>query len=69
MELEKLKTLRKLLEELQEERLNHYRTHGYADIDEWDDEEIIELDDGDCLLQGIDIVYGVVADKIEHGGK
>ena len=63
MTKEKLQTLRKLLLELQEERLQEYRNKGF-DIDEMDDEEIIELDDGDNLLQGIDITYYVVEQKL-----
>lgn len=65
MTKEKLKTLRGLLLELQEERLQELRDNGYP-IDEMDDEEIIELDDGDNLLQGIDITYGVVEQLISE---
>lgn len=56
---QELNTLSDLLLKLQEERLQEYRDEGY-DIDSMDDEEIIELDDGDNLLQGLDIVFGVV---------
>ena len=54
-----LNTLRELLLKLQEERLNEYRQEGY-DVDSMDEEEIMELDDGDNLLQCIDGVYVVV---------
>ena len=54
-----LNTLSELLLKLQDERLQEYRDEGY-DVDSMDDEEIIELDDGDNLLQGIDLVYCVV---------
>ena len=54
-----LNTLRELLLKLQEERLNEYRQEGY-DVDSMDEEEIMELDDGDNLLQSIDGVYCVV---------
>lgn len=54
-----LNTLRELLLKLQDERLQEYRDEGY-DIDGMDDDEIIELDDGDNLLQNIDGVYCVV---------
>ena len=59
MTKQELNTLSDLLLKLQEERLQEYRDEGY-DIDSMDDEEIIELDDGDNLLQGLDIVFGVV---------
>ena len=61
-----LKQLRNLLLKLQEERLNKYRAEGY-DVDGMDDDEIMELDDGDNLIQGIDIVYFVVEQKISEG--
>ena len=54
-----LNTLSDLLIKLQEERLQEYRDEGY-DIDSMDDEEIMELDDGDNLIQGIDTVFCVV---------
>lgn len=60
----KLKTLRDLLLELQNERLQKYRDEGY-DVDSMDDEEIIELDDGDNLLQGLDTVIWVVSTELE----
>lgn len=59
MTKQELSTLSELLLKLQEERLQEYRDEGY-DIDSMDDEEIIELDDGDNLLQGLDIVFCVV---------
>lgn len=59
MTKQELNTLSDLLLKLQNERLQEYRDKGY-DIDSMDDEEIIELDDGDNLLQGIDIVFYVV---------
>ena len=59
MTKQELNTLSDLLLKLQEERLQEYRNEGY-DIDSMDDEEIMELDDGDNLLQGLDIVFGVV---------
>ena len=59
MTKQELNTLSDLLLKLQEERLQEYRDEGY-DIDSMDDEEIMELDDGDNLLQGLDIVFGVV---------
>ena len=64
MTKEKLKTLRDLLLELQNERLQKYRDEGY-DIDSMDDEEIIELDDGDNLLQHIDGLIWTVSTKLE----
>ena len=54
-----LNTLRELLLKLQEERLQEYRDEGY-DVDSMDEEEIMELDDGDNLIQGIDLIYCVV---------
>ena len=59
MTREELNTLSDLLLKLQEERLQEYRNEGY-DVDGMDDEEIMELDDGDNLLQGIDTVFCVV---------
>ena len=59
MTKQELNTLSDLLLKLQEERLQEYRDEGY-DIDSMDDEEIMELDDGDNLLQGLGIVFGVV---------
>lgn len=59
MTKQELNTLSELLLKLQNERLQEYRDKGY-DIDSMDDEEIIELDDGDNLLQGIDTVFYVV---------
>lgn len=59
MTREELNTLSDLLLKLQEERLQEYRDEGY-DVDSMDDEEIMELDDGDNLLQSIDNVYCVV---------
>lgn len=59
MTQQELNTLSDLLLKLQEERLQEYRNKGY-DVDSMDDEEIMELDDGDNLLQGIDTVYCVV---------
>ena len=59
MTREELNTLSDLLLKLQEERLQEYRDEGY-DIDSMDDEEIMELDDGDNLIQGIDTVFCVV---------
>lgn len=62
MTKQELNTLSELLLKLQNERLQEYRDKGY-DIDSMDDEEIIELDDGDNLLQGIDIVFYVVQNR------
>lgn len=59
MTKQELNTLSELLLKLQNERLQEYRDKGY-DIDSMDDEEILELDDGDNLLQGIDTVFYVV---------
>ena len=59
MTREELNTLSDLLLKLQEERLQEYRNEGY-DVDGMDDEEIMELDDEDHLLQGIDTVFCVV---------
>ena len=59
MTKQELNILSDLLLKLQEERLREYRDGGY-EIDGMDDEEIIDLDDGDNLLQGLDIVFGVV---------
>ena len=59
MNKQELNTLSDLLSKLQNERLQKYRDEGY-DIDSMSDEEIMELDDGDNLLQGIDNVYWVV---------
>ena len=56
MTKQELNTLSDLLLKLREERLQEYRGEGY-DVDSMDDEEIIELDDGDNLLQGLDIVF------------
>jgi len=59
MTREELNTLSELLLKLQNKRLQEYRDEGY-DVDSMDDEEIMELDDGDNLLQGIDTVFCVV---------
>ena len=59
MTKQELNTLSDLLLKLQEERLQEYRDEGY-DIDSMDDEEIMELDDGDNLFLGFVIVFGVV---------
>jgi hypothetical protein len=59
MTRKELDLLSELLLKLQEERLQEYRDEGY-DVDSMDDEEIIELDDGDNLIQGIDTVFCVV---------
>ena len=56
---QELNTLSDLLLKLQNERLQEYRDEG-QDIDSMDDEEIMELDDSDNLLQGIDTVFCVV---------
>lgn len=54
-----LKTLSELLLKLQEQRLQQYRDEGY-DVDAMDDDEIVELDDGDNLISGIDTVFSAV---------
>jgi len=59
MTKQELNTLSDLLLKLQNERLQEYRDEGY-DVDSMDDEEIMELDDGDNLLQSVDNVYCVV---------
>jgi hypothetical protein len=59
MTKQELNTLSELLVKLQEERLQEYRDEGY-DVDSMDEEEIMELDDGDNLIQGIDTVFCVV---------
>lgn len=59
MTKQELNTLSELLLKLQNERLQEYRDEGY-DVDSMDEEEIMELDDGDNLIQGIDTVYCVV---------
>ena len=59
MTRKELDLLSDLLLKLQEERLQEYRDEGY-DVDSMDEEEIMELDDGDNLIQGIDLIYCVV---------
>ena len=59
MTRKELDLLSELLLKLQEERLQEYRDEGY-DVDSMDEEEIMELDDGDNLLQSIDNVYCVI---------
>lgn len=59
MTKQELNTLSELLIKLQNERLQEYHDKGY-DIDSMDEEEIMELDDGDNLIQGIDTVFCVV---------
>ena len=59
MTRKELDLLSELLLKLQEERLQEYRDEGY-DVDSMDEEEIMELDDGDNLIQGIDTVFCVV---------
>ena len=54
-----LKTLSELLLKLQEQRLQQYRDEGY-DVDAMDDDEIVELDDGDNLISGINTVFSTV---------
>ena len=59
MTKQELNTLSELLLKLQNERLQEYRDEGY-DVDSMDEEEIMELDDGDNLIQAIDTVFCVV---------
>ena len=59
MTKQELNTLSDLLLKLQNETLQEYRDEGY-EVDSMDDEEIMELDDSDNLLQGIDTVFCVV---------
>ena len=59
MTKQELNTLSDLLLKFQNERLQEYRDEG-QDVDSMDDEEIMELDDSDNLLQGIDTVFCVV---------
>ena len=59
MTRKELDLLSELLLKLQEERLQEYRDEGY-DVDSMDEAEIMELDDGDNLIQGIDLIYRVV---------
>ena len=59
MTKQELNTLSDLLLKLQEERLQEYRDEGY-DKDIMDYEEIMEFDDCDNFLEGMDIVFGVV---------
>ena len=59
MTRKELDLLSELLLKLQEERLQEYRDEGY-DVDSMDEEEIMELDDGDNLIQAIDLIYCVV---------
>ena len=59
MTRKELDLLSELLLKLQNERLQEYRDEGY-DIDSMDEEGIMELDDGDNLIQGIDTVFCVV---------
>ena len=59
MTKQELNTLSELLLKLQNERFQEYRDEGY-DVDSMDEEEIMELDDGDNLIQGIDTVFCVV---------
>ena len=56
MTKQELNALSDLLLKLQNERLQEYRDEG-QDVDSMDDEEIMELDDSDNLLQGIDTVF------------
>lgn len=58
---EELNTLHKLLTKLQNLRKQEYKEEGY-DLDDYEPEEIYEIDDGDRLLEGLDIVIGVVED-------
>jgi hypothetical protein len=57
MTIDEKALLERLLNQLKEERLKEYRDDGY-DVDGMDESEIEELDDGDCLIQGINIVLG-----------
>jgi hypothetical protein len=63
MTYHELQQLRELLRKYQSERLDKYRKEGYP-VDEMDDEEIIELDDGDNLISGIDTVFTVVCEDL-----
>lgn len=63
MKLNELKTLRDLLNKLEDERLDKYREEGY-DLADMSTQEIYEMDDSDNLIEGIDTVITVVAEQI-----
>jgi len=58
---EELETLDRLLTKLKNLRVQEYEEEGY-DLNDYEPEEIYEMDDGDRLLEGLDIVIGVVED-------
>ena len=62
-----LNTLGELLLKLQKERLDKYKSEGY-DVDNMNIEDILDLDDGDGLLESISNVYWTV-DNLKNEGK
>ena len=65
MTKEELIQLDSLLEKLRNERVEKLKK-SYPDFDFEDDEALHELDDGDCLCEGIDIVSGVISYMMEE---
>jgi len=61
MTKDELKKLHELLSKLRAERTREYEA-DYEDFNLWTSEEQYDYDDGDNLLQGIDIVLTVVED-------
>ena len=64
MEKEKLQQLYDLTGELLKERMDRYEKE-YPDFYDWDDEEQYEVDDGDRLLEGCDIIQNVIMLMLE----
>ena len=48
------------LNELKDDRLDKYAAEGY-DVNKMSDEEIYDLDDGDRLIEAIDIIIGIIS--------
>lgn len=65
MTRQELNTLYELATKLRNERLEETKKENDLtdeDVEEWYDEDWYDLDDGDNLLQGLDIVLAVVKD-------
>ena len=60
MTKEELNQLDSLLNKLRNERIETLRKN-YPDFNFDDEDDLHELDDGDCLCEGIDIVSGVIS--------
>ena len=64
MSKEELKQLYDLTGELLKERMGRYEKE-YPDFYDWDEEEQYEVDDGDRLLEGCDIIQHAIMLMLE----